>query len=916
MYSHSVPLSLPRTILRFSPSTRSSQAWRIPHSLSLDRTELNSAGNTGRSVATFPSGLQTPPGDCDNGAMGTTYQPPLAGYDDRHGPAYPASYSSKLLSDADRKRTILSDLTNSAAIGNGRSNSSNSFRTDSTYTIDHEQYAGAVSTMPQPLQPQGYGQPQTLFTQQRLLQKQADSAVLPGPSLALPPVTSASARDSSQTALAAHAFSGYPARPLTPTSSKSAIPSHPAGRSPITISDQDSACMVMHSLEVPKCISPAGGNLAAFTAELTCLFWFESPVVYQLADNMEMIPQEVWIPRICANAIPNPSFKAWVSRILTTTQVTQNVVFLALLFIYRLKSLNPMVRGKPGSEFRLLTVALMLGNKFLDDNTYTNKTWSDVSTLNVKDIHVMEVEFLSNMRYSLLVSATEWKEWLVKLAKFRIYYERASTTSAVSPHSAASPQRPIASPAASPTGAQQSVHSFGTGSGVPPMYDSSSCSPTARPFYASSNTEMAPQQSWPVPYASTQAVSPLAMKSDMNAFGKRSHAHDDPTEPPPKRLVRPGLPPTVTSLGSVMPMSSQATDPFSTMASTGSSGPVAETMRLPVPHLTLNTNTAQTQIPGPGSAIGSYQPAQSNLSLPPLAHGMRAMATVYPSNSGAISTSVGAGVGALPAPSTVNGVAGGASFPAKLSMMTTAGSSVAVPPATTLGVTGGSTPTAYAAPSFGTPTKRMSPLNALTPSVASVYAAAPTSSPLTDSFPHMASAHTPISHSPSIYLQQRASPYRPIRNVHMLLNPPPSSSLQEYQANGALLIPPTQMYYQPLGRRNDLRSGIVPEFQGLSYGGSAMRQGLALTPAQALQQQAMQHLQPMHSMHSMQPMQSMQPIQPMQSMSMQPMQSMQPLQMHFREVRGQPVQHLQAQAQGYAPQQPHPTQYGHNSYSN
>ena len=45
------------------------------------------------------------------------------------------------------------------------------------------------------------------------------------------------------------------------------------------------------------------------------------------------------------------------------TQVTPNVIILALMFIYRLKSMNPGVKGKVGSEFRLLTVALMLGNK-------------------------------------------------------------------------------------------------------------------------------------------------------------------------------------------------------------------------------------------------------------------------------------------------------------------------------------------------------------------------------------------------------------------------------------------------------------------------------------------------------------------------------------------------------------------------
>lgn len=62
-------------------------------------------------------------------------------------------------------------------------------------------------------------------------------------------------------------------------------------------------------------------------------------------------------------SIPALGFRKWVTTILSTTQVTPNVILLALLFIYRLKRLNPGVKGKVGSEFRLLTVALMLGNK-------------------------------------------------------------------------------------------------------------------------------------------------------------------------------------------------------------------------------------------------------------------------------------------------------------------------------------------------------------------------------------------------------------------------------------------------------------------------------------------------------------------------------------------------------------------------
>ena len=66
---------------------------------------------------------------------------------------------------------------------------------------------------------------------------------------------------------------------------------------------------------------------------------------------------------LVSEAMPTTGFRKWVTTILSMTQVSQNVILLALMFIYRLKKFNPGVKGKVGSEFRLLTVALMLGNK-------------------------------------------------------------------------------------------------------------------------------------------------------------------------------------------------------------------------------------------------------------------------------------------------------------------------------------------------------------------------------------------------------------------------------------------------------------------------------------------------------------------------------------------------------------------------
>lgn len=72
------------------------------------------------------------------------------------------------------------------------------------------------------------------------------------------------------------------------------------------------------------------------------------------------------------------------------------------------------------------------------------------------------------------------------------------------------------------------------------------------------------------------------------------------------------------------------------------------------------------------------------------------------------------------------------------------------------------------------------------------------------------SVHTPQTHlSPSFFLANRNSPYRPVRSVHTLLIPPPSTSLQQQRS-----VPFDHMHYQPLGKGNsDRKTGLLPYIQ-------------------------------------------------------------------------------------------------------
>ncbi|THH31557.1 hypothetical protein EUX98_g2615 [Antrodiella citrinella] len=106
------------------------------------------------------------------------------------------------------------------------------------------------------------------------------------------------------------------------------------------------------------------------------------------------------------------AFTRFMQKVLETTQVSQSVIVLSLHYIYRLKMRNGFTNGQAGSEYRVAIGALILANKFVDDNTYTNKTWSEVSGIELTELNRMEREFLLGIDFDLYVDKTTYDSWL------------------------------------------------------------------------------------------------------------------------------------------------------------------------------------------------------------------------------------------------------------------------------------------------------------------------------------------------------------------------------------------------------------------------------------------------------------------------------------------------------------------------
>ncbi|CAI6336448.1 unnamed protein product [Periconia digitata] len=163
---------------------------------------------------------------------------------------------------------------------------------------------------------------------------------------------------------------------------------------------------------------PVFVNLHELFASFICFMWFED---WDCIQSLSRSPSR-W-----SLSYPTTGFLKWASTILSVTRLGTNHVVLAMLYVYRLKSINRTVVGKAGSEYRLALIALMLANKYLDDNCYTNKTWAEVSGIVNPEICIMEVEFLSNMRYSLAVTLQDWDFWLERLGQSQEFLLRKPT---------------------------------------------------------------------------------------------------------------------------------------------------------------------------------------------------------------------------------------------------------------------------------------------------------------------------------------------------------------------------------------------------------------------------------------------------------------------------------------------------------
>ena len=138
----------------------------------------------------------------------------------------------------------------------------------------------------------------------------------------------------------------------------------------------------------------------------------------------------------------SPDFRKFVSGLLSSTRLPHTTILLGLnYFSRRLSQLsrnNLPFRPSDGQTWRMLTIGLLLGSKFLDDNTFQNRSWSEVSGISVSELNALELEWLVDNKWEMYVNLDTSEDFQAWLENWRLWREaknlqRAATFDRLAP---------------------------------------------------------------------------------------------------------------------------------------------------------------------------------------------------------------------------------------------------------------------------------------------------------------------------------------------------------------------------------------------------------------------------------------------------------------------------------------------------
>ncbi|KAJ3996027.1 hypothetical protein F5050DRAFT_1808123 [Lentinula boryana] len=188
--------------------------------------------------------------------------------------------------------------------------------------------------------------------------------------------------------------------------------------------------------------------------------------VWKACTTGESLPSFIAKARLSSSksyaVVPPSQFATSIHSLLLSTLLQPSAIFLALWYIVRLPvsfdGLNlsadhaKELRFRASlfgenygldkdatddtAPFRLIVLGCMLANKWLDDHTFSNKTWHSISNVPIQILNRLESLALDIFAYDLSISSRDWSDWLVHVMSYHLSLSSPSRPQPISRPSA------------------------------------------------------------------------------------------------------------------------------------------------------------------------------------------------------------------------------------------------------------------------------------------------------------------------------------------------------------------------------------------------------------------------------------------------------------------------------------------------
>ena len=163
-----------------------------------------------------------------------------------------------------------------------------------------------------------------------------------------------------------------------------------AGRALLALVRGDNVPSTAVKQPPPKEEKPAGGVSAKLDYDMDCMTDFVVDKAVELYGTL------------VAGQPEDPGFRKWLHPVLCATRLPSSTLLLSLAYLFKRKEQQRELAQLPGmSLHRALLVAMILASKFLDDNTFINRSWSEVSSIPVAELNQLEKSWLEACAYRL-----------------------------------------------------------------------------------------------------------------------------------------------------------------------------------------------------------------------------------------------------------------------------------------------------------------------------------------------------------------------------------------------------------------------------------------------------------------------------------------------------------------------------------